>query len=188
MPMIRECIVTTVGAQGQSHLAPLGLIEQDDLFVIAPFRPSTTLTNLEAAPFATASFTDDVRIFAGCVCGRGDWPLEPVPGWSTPRLANALSHAELEVVRNEGDPTRPRFFCHAKKVVAHRPFLGFNRAQAAVIEAAILATRLGLLPREKIDTEMAYLKIAIDKTAGPAEREAWELLTAKIDGYPRTQG
>jgi hypothetical protein len=183
MPMIRECIVTTIGSSGLTHLAPLGLIEQDGFLVIAPFRPSTTLANLESEPFATASFIDDVRIFAGCVCGQSDWPLETTPGWSTPRLAAALSHAELEVVRCEADPQRPRFFCRAKRIVAHRPFLGFNRAQAAVVEAAILATRLGLLPREKIDTEMAYLQIAVDKTAGPSEREAWEMVAAKIENY-----
>lgn len=183
MPMIHECVVTTVGANGLTHLAPLGLIEQGEFWVIAPFRPSTTLANLESQPFATASFIDDVRIIAGCVCGRGDWPLEPAPGWSPPRLAAALSHAELEVVRNEADPQRPRFFCHVKKIVAHRPFLGFNRAQAAVVEAAILVTRLGLLPPEKIAAEIAYLKIAVDKTAGPAEREAWDLLMAKINDY-----
>ena len=37
----------------------------------------------------------------------------------------------------------------------------------------MLASRLHLLPREKIDGEMAYLQIAIDKTAGPEELEAW---------------
>lgn len=74
-----------------------------------------------------------------------------------------------------------------KKIVSHAPFLGFNRAQAAVVEAAILATRLGMLPREKIDTELAYLQIAVDKTAGPVEREAWDLVTAKIKSYLQTQ-
>jgi hypothetical protein len=187
MPMIHECIVTTVSSTGLAHLAPLGLIERDGFWVIAPFRPSTTLANLESEPFATASFTDDVRIFAGCVCGRGDWPLEPTPGWSPPRLSGALSHAELKVARHEADPQRPRFFCRVEKIVAHRPFLGFNRAQAAVIEAAILATRLGLLPREKIEREMAYLKIAVDKTAGPAEREAWDMLEKKIDSFFQKQ-
>jgi hypothetical protein len=187
MPMIRECIVTTVGSSGQPHIAPLGLIEAGELYVIAPFRPSTTLANLEAAPFATASFIDDVRIIAGCVCGKADWPLEPVRDWPAPRLAAALSHAELEVARKEADPQRPRFFCRMRRIVSHKPFLGFNRAQAAVVEAAILATRLGMLPREKIDTELAYLRIAIDKTAGAAEREAWDLVTARIEAYFQTQ-
>jgi hypothetical protein len=46
---------------------------------------------------------------------------------------------------------------------------------------------LGLLPREKIEREMAYLKIAVDKTAGPAEREAWDMLEKKIDSFFQKQ-
>ena len=48
----------------------------------------------------------------------------------------------------------------------HAPFRGFNRAQAACVEAPILVSRLPMLPRGKIDREMAYLEIAIGKTAG----------------------
>jgi hypothetical protein len=58
-----------------------------------------------------------------------------------------------------------------------------NRARSAVLEAAILATRLGRLPREKVDSEIAYLAIAIEKTAGDAEREAWEMVMEKIRAH-----
>ena len=37
------------------QIAPLGLIQDEDTWVIAPFRPSTTLGNLEATPFAVAN-------------------------------------------------------------------------------------------------------------------------------------
>jgi hypothetical protein len=40
-----------------------------------------------------------------------------------------------------------------------------------------------MLPAEKIDTELDYLRIAIDKTAGPTEREAWGWLTERIRQY-----
>ena len=50
MPMIRECIVTTISATGAVHIAPLGLIADDDGWIIAPFRPSTTLDNLRRSP------------------------------------------------------------------------------------------------------------------------------------------
>lgn len=180
MPLISECVVTTLGENGHTHIAPLGLIEDGDLWIIAPFTPSATLANLTARPLATASFIDDVRIFAGCVTGNKDWPLADIPGWPAPRLEAALSHAELEVLRAEPDAVRPRFFCRVKRIESHRPFMGMNRAKAAVLEAAILATRLKMLPREKIEGEIAYLKIAIDKTAGAAEREAWDLVMAKI--------
>ncbi len=66
---------------------------------------------------------------------------------------------------------------------SHAPFKGFNRAQAAVIEAAILASRLHMLPREKIERELGYLQIAVEKTAGPREHEAWRLLVEKIEDH-----
>ncbi len=66
--------------------------------------------------------------------------------------------------------------------MSHVPFIGYNRAQAAVIEAAILSTRLHMLEPEKILTEMAYHAIAIAKTAGPTEREAWEWIEDKVAG------
>ena len=52
-----------------------------------------------------------------------------------------------------------------------------------MIEAAILATRLYMLPREKIEREIAYLQIAVDKTAGAAEREAWDWVMEKIAAH-----
>lgn len=180
MPLIRECIVTTLSAAGAPHLAPLGLIEEGAHWVIAPFRPSTTLANLEQRAQATASFIDNAEIFAGFVTGRRDWPLEALGNWPAPRLQDALAHAELEVVRTDPDQTRPRFFCAVRRIETHRPFLGMNRAKAAVLEAAILATRLHMLPPEKIAREIAYLKIAVDKTAGEAERRAWAMIMEKI--------
>ena len=40
-----------------------------------------------------------------------------------------------------------------------------------------------MLPREKIEAEIAYLRIAIEKTAGPDEKEAWGWLMQKVDGH-----
>jgi hypothetical protein len=183
MPLICETIVTTVGRDGRPHIAPLGLIAEDDGWIIAPFRPSTTLDNLLAVPFATASHTDDVRVFAGSLTGRREWDTAPADEVPVPRLADALSHAELSVVEIRDDLQRPRFFCRVVREVSHAPFRGFNRAQAAVIEAAILVSRLSMLPREKIERDLAYLQIAIDKTAGAREREAWDWLMAAVDAY-----
>ncbi len=80
MPMIRECVVSTQGDDAP-HLAPLGLIEEGAHWIVAPFRPSTTLANLEKRPLATASFIDDAEVFAGFVTGLRDWPLTDVDGW-----------------------------------------------------------------------------------------------------------
>ena len=65
MPMIRETVVSTMSRAGHVHFAPIGLIAEDEGWIIAPFRPSVTLDNLREVPFAVANFTDDVRVFDG---------------------------------------------------------------------------------------------------------------------------
>jgi hypothetical protein len=171
--MILESIVTSRNPDGSPHIAPLGLHVAGPLLVIAPFRPSRTLDNLARERCAAANWTTDVRLFAGPVTGRRDWPVVPTERIAGVRLRDALTHAELEVVAIEDDPQRPRFRCRIVHEVQHAPFRGLVRAQAAVVEAAILATRLQRLPPDKVESELAYLQIAIDKTAGPVEREAW---------------
>ena len=49
-----------------------------------------------------------------------------------------------------------------------------------MLEGAILVSRLHMLPAAKVEGELRYLKIAIDKTAGEAEREAWGWLMAAV--------
>jgi hypothetical protein len=183
MPMIRECIVTTLNGEGRVHIAPLGLIADGEGWIIAPFRPSTTLDNLRATPFAVANFTDDVLVFAGCLTGNKDWPVRAAARIQGAVLDGSLAHAELAVEHIEEDELRPRFHCRVVHEESHAPFKGFNRAQGAVIEAAILASRLHMLPREKIEQELAYLQIAVEKTAGPREHEAWRLLVEKIEDH-----
>jgi hypothetical protein len=58
-----------------------------------------------------------------------------------------------------------------------RPFFGFNRAKHAVIEAAILATRLHLISRHEVSTALTFLAPAVEKTGGPTELQAWQLIT-----------
>ena len=176
-------MVTTLGETGVPHIAPMGVREADGLLLVAPFKPSTTLTNLLATRVAVVNLTDDVRVFAGCLTGRRDWPLRRAVVVEGRVLESALAHRELELERVEEDELRPRLYCRIVHEASHRPFAGFNRAQAAVIEAAILVSRLDMLPVEKIDTEIDYLRIAIDKTAGPREAEAWDWLMATVTAW-----
>jgi len=184
--MIRETLITSLSPEGVAHIAPMGVHVLDDgTLVILPFRPSTTLDNLSASRHAVVNYCDDVRVFAGCLTGRRDWSLlaaERVPGQ---RLAAALAHAELELIEMADDPTRPRLRYRVIHEANHAPFRGFNRAQFAVLETAILVSRLHMLPWSKIEAELAYLRIGLDKTAGPHELEAWGWLMEKIEAFRR---
>ena len=181
--MINETIITTLNEDGTVHIAPMGVRREDNLFVIAPFKPSTTLNNLERSGQAVINMTDDVRIFAGCLTGHCDWPTINTSVINGKRLEAALSHIEIEVVHQKGDEIRPVFYCSEKHQETHAPFMGINRAKAAVIEVAVLVSRLHMLTDEKIDNEIAYLQIAIDKTASEHELEAWGWLMDRIKTF-----
>ena len=180
---IFETVVTTCSPAGVVHVAPMGVRYVDDRVVLKPFRPSTTLDNILATGTAVLNLLTDVRVFAGCVTGRRGWPTidARLPGEpSAVRLATALEHVVLRLESRDDDAQRPTLRLARLRSERHAAYPGFNRAQAAVIEGAVLVSRLHMLPRAKIESEMAYLQIAIDKTAGPAEHEAWSWLREAV--------
>jgi len=159
----------------------MGVNEIGKALVIAPFKPSKTLDNLQREACACINYSDDVRVYAGCLTGRRAWEVRAAERIEGLRLADCLAHAEVEVIRVQDNELRPRFFCRLVHEAVHAPFQGFNRAQGAVIELAILVSRLDRLPQGKLEREIEYLKIAVDKTAGAREREAWGWLMAEVD-------
>jgi hypothetical protein len=181
--MIYETIVISTDVMGNPYVAPFGIRERDGMVLIAPFRPSTTLDNLLKQKTATLNLTDDVRVFAGALTGRRDWSMQPADKINGYRLESALGHRELVLEKVNEDEQRPELFFKVVHEVNHQPFRGFNRAQAAVIELSVLVSRLNRLPIEKIKAEMAYLEIAINKTAGEQELEAWTWLLERIHNF-----
>ncbi len=181
--MIFETIITSVNLAGEPHITPFGIRYENDNVIISPYKPSTTLDNILATKCAVMNLTDDVRVFACAVCKRHNLPPLQTNNHAVPRLSDCLSHVELELLEVRDDATRPQLIMKKMAEFNHKPFTGFNRAQAAVIELAVLVSRLHLLPREKIQTELQYLQIAIDKTAGERELEAWDWLMEKIDNF-----
>ncbi len=184
---IFETVVTTCSPAGAVHVAPMGVRYVGDRVVLKPFRPSTTLDNILATETAVLNLLADVRVFAGCITGRRGWPTVDVqrPGEARAvRLAAALEHVVLRLEGQDDDVQRPTLRLARAGGERHAAWPGFNRAQAAVIEGAVLVSRLHLLPRAKIESEMAYLQIAIDKTAGPDEREAWGWLREAVERVP----
>jgi hypothetical protein len=178
--VIYETVVTTVSPEGRPHVAPMGVRYDDGDIILMPFKPSTTHDNIAASGHAVLNIVVDTRVFAGCVTGRRDWPTLSAERIAGVRLQAALSHVELRLVERQDDAQRPRLRMARVHEVQHAPFVGFNRAQAAVLEGAVLVSRLHMLPPAKVDSEMAYLQIAIDKTASPGEHEAWTWLTAAV--------
>jgi hypothetical protein len=185
--MIYETIITSVDAERNVHITPFGVHEQAGFVIISPFKPSTTLNNILSTQQAVMNLTDDVRVFAGALTKKFTCELVAVNHINGFRLANTLAHKELKLARVVEDDMRPQLWMQVVHEEQHHAFKGFNRAQAAVIELAVLASRLNRLPKEKVMQEMQYLQIAMDKTAGEYEWQAWGWLIEKIDYFYAAQ-
>jgi hypothetical protein len=178
--VIVETIVTTLAEDGTVNVAPMGVEWGDDTIVLKPFLDTATYRNVTATGAAVVNLTDDVRVFARAAISNPQYPTVPAVAVRGVVLGDCCSWHELRVRSIDSTPPRSRIDTTSVHHGTNREFVGFNRARHAVLEMAIHATRLHLLPREFIESERALLQIIVDKTAGPNEVEAMMLLTEYI--------
>ena len=181
--MIYEVIISTMNEDGSSHIAPMGVSQKADFVVLKPFKPSKTLDNILTQKIAIMNIVTDVRVFAGAVTGRSNFNLVALPDGKGFFLKDALSYLTLSLAEIHDDEIRSTLYMNKVNVIHLSSFKGFNRAQAAIIEASVLMSRLDLLSQDKIKQEIKYLEIAITKTAGKKEIQAWEWLMEKYENY-----
>jgi hypothetical protein len=178
--MIIETIVTTQDPGGAAHVAPMGVEWGEDDIVIKPFLDTTTFRNLRDTGVAVVNLTDDAMLFAEAAIGDVHPPVVPAAVVRGAVLEAASSWREVRVRTIDPTPPRARVVTAVVHRGQRREFIGFNRARHAILEAAILATRTHLLPREQIEAELAHLQTLVDKTGGPRERHAMALLAEHV--------
>lgn len=182
--MIVETIVTTVAEDGRVNCAPMGVEWAEDVVVLKPFLETATYRNVEATRSAVVNLVDDVRVFARAAISNPEYATVPASVVRGVVLADCCAWRELDVRAIDRAAPRSRIETAVVHRGVRREFIGFNRARHAVLEAAIYATRLHLLPRPFIESEMARLQIIVDKTAGDQEFEAMALLADHIRRAP----
>jgi hypothetical protein len=186
--VIVETIVTTVADDNVVNCAPMGVEWGERVIVLKPFLETTTYRNVVATGAAIVNLTDDVRVFASAAIGNPQYPTVPAVAVRGVVLADCCSWRELQVRSIDSAPPRSRIDMTEVHRGTRREFIGFNRASHAVLEAAIYATRLHLLPRSFVESEFARLQTIVDKTAGPAEFEAMALLSEHVRSTPLGPG
>jgi hypothetical protein len=127
--------------------------------------------------------TDDVGLLARTAIGaRVEPPPATLPATAVAGriLADACRYYEFRAIVIDDIDERTTVLVETVAEGRLRDFLGFNRAKHAVVEAAILATRTAFLPVAEILDDLRKLSVVVDKTGGPAEREAFDLLLAHV--------
>ncbi|MGL4551083.1 MAG: DUF447 domain-containing protein [Gemmataceae bacterium] len=187
--MILEAVVTTLGPGDAPNVAPMGprllppyAPEVGSAFELKPFHTARTAANLAHHPEGVLHVTDDVLLLA--TAAIGDVPLPPSFPAAEVRgvvLAGACRAYEFRVTEADTSAARWVLRAEVRRVHRLRDFFGLNRAMHAVVEAAILATRTGLLPAEQVLPEFGRLAVLVEKTGGEREHEAFNLLRRHVE-------
>lgn len=182
--MILEGLVTTTSADGTMHLAPMGPRVSADwsTFLLRPFPSSQTFRNLKAHGEGVLHVTDDVLLLAKAAVGKAPLPAAVsathIRGFV---LSDVCRYYEF-VVRSLNESGERM---HIEAEVVHRgqlrDFFGLNRGKHAVVEAAILATRLHILSPDEVRADYRKLRILVEKTGGPKEHEAFAFLSEHVE-------
>lgn len=183
--VILEGIVVSLDDAGTANVAPMGPRVDREVarLVLRPFQTSQTYLNLKQKGCGVFHVIDDVELLARAAVGLLDPapPLAGIDGFPCPRLADCCRWFAFEVEALDDRSERTTVSCRVSKRGTIRDFFGFNRAKHAALEAAILATRIGILPGDEIRGELERLAAPVAKTAGEQERRAFEFLRTYIE-------
>ncbi len=186
--LIIEGLVTTLNEDGTPRVSPMGPAVRGDYasLILRPFPTSGTCANLRRAREGVFHVTDDVDLLARAAVNRlVDLPaLREADCVQGRLLVDACQAIEFQVIDLDDSGQRVVITCEVVQRHRFRDFLGFNRAKHAVVEAAILATRLHLLKRELVERDFARLGEIVGKTGGEQEQRAFLFLSEYVAEWP----
>jgi hypothetical protein len=183
--LILEGLLTTLSAGGTTNISPMGPIVDETMtqLVLRPYQTSTTYQNLKRTGEGVFHVTDDVEMIAQAALGQPS-PAPPMVKAEAVEgriIANSCRWYALRVRSLDDSAARTEIVCNVVDRGSIRDFFGFNRAKHAVLEAAILATRVAFLPAAEIRAEFERLTSPVLKTGGLAELRAFEYLRAEVE-------
>jgi hypothetical protein len=189
--VILEAIVTTLSPEGTLNVAPMGpkLGTEPRRFLLRPYRTSTTYRNLKAIGEGVLHVTDDVLLLARSAIGIFPEPPTRPASVVRGRILDAPGrHHEFRVIALDDRSDRTTILIESVAEGRQGDLFGLNRAKHAVVEAAILATRLDFLPPAEVLAEYGKLAVLVEKTGGPDERLAFGLLAQYARTMARSRG
>ena len=184
-----ESVVTTLGPNERWNVAALGLFapadpgdasEADGRVTARTWGRTRTWRNFRERGEGYVQFTRDPLDFveAACTVREEDDPVLP--------SADAWVRVDVEAVADgERDGTQWVEWALSpdEAVVERRVVATTARAHAAVVEATVAASRLGVpgYDDERLDERIRYCASVVDSCGGAREKAAWERFEAALD-------
>jgi hypothetical protein len=186
---ISEVIVTTESAAGMPNAAPIGILTEIDAqgvpkHFIKLYKGSQTLANVLETSTVVANVTDDAVLFVKTALGHlsEELYLSDFAGMPVLKDANAWIVFTTVLIEERSDYLHFQVLPRTVKI-NRKEVKAINRGRNAVIEAAVLATRLELATNEEekeaMKKQLIKFQEIVEKCGGRREKEAIEILQKK---------
>lgn len=176
--MIIEAIVSTTSGAGRINFAPMGVrLSGGGGVRLTVYHSSDTYRNLRENPSGVINLTGDVELFVKTAL------FDHVPSHNASReVAGGVMYAAevaLEFRVNKVEDLGNKSVMDGSVTLERKqrtPQAGINRGRAAVLEALIAVTRIGIMPSDEIAAVIQRAGVIVKKTGGEAETASMELI------------
>jgi hypothetical protein len=189
--VIVEGVLTTRDSDRRTNVAAMGvLLEESSVgshgswctFRLRPFEGSRTFANLRENTCGVFHLVDDVELLARAALGDpGSVTTEPAETIEGQILTGCVRAFEFVVESADWSQPRANLLCRITRTHRRRDWIGWNRAQHAVLELTISATRVAMIERKVIEDQIRQLTPLVEKTAGARESAAWRFVLGFLE-------
>lgn len=174
--MIIETILSTRDEAGNPNFAPMGVTPGEEYVTVRPYRRTRTCRNLLSNGYGVANISDNVLAYVQSGLYGAILPFSPARAIQGFVCQDTCDWWEFEVVSKTESGDRLDLRCRVVYKGHQKEFMGFCRAKNAVLEAAILATRLPFLDQARLMEKLVSYKEIVEKTGSETEAEAFQLV------------
>ncbi len=172
--MIIESILSSCSEDGKVNFAPIGVCIPDDCLQLSEVKEveltlysgSNTFSNLKSIREGVINLTDDVLSFVDTALFSALLPSVPSHIVRPPRMAAAKTAWEFSVTSFDESICPARVKGKVLLFTELGSYTGFCRAQGAILEAVIAATRLQWISTSKILESWPLWQELVAKTGG----------------------
>lgn len=142
--MIIETVITTINKYGEIHFSAVGVqfLKSKALFNL--YKKSNTFENLKIKKFGIINIVDKAEYLIKAALGSEKMNTSKTQKNELYYLNDCCSYYHFKVLKIKDSGEKYRVEVKILRKKENRKYIGFNRANNLLLEAAVIASRIGI--------------------------------------------
>jgi len=180
--MIIETVITTVNSNGKINFSAVGVEFSKSRAIFNLYKKSNTVLNLEIKDYGIINIVDKAEYLIKAALSSEKMDISKLKENDLYYLSDCCSYYQFKVleIKDCGEKYRVEVKILNKK--ENRKYIGFNRANNLLLEAAVIASRVGITKDENdLINFLNDNKRVIIKTGSKKTKKLLDFLEKKLE-------